>query len=74
MMRVVALLFALALAVPAAAADLPRPILPVERMQKEVHLHPSLGQTRAEKSRKGRPWNALAIAVPPQLNHSVLGK
>jgi hypothetical protein len=74
MMRVVAVLFALALAVPAAAAHLPRPIIPVERTPKEVHLHPSVLQTKAEKSRKGRPWNALAIVVPPRLNHSVQGK
>jgi hypothetical protein len=75
MKRVLALLFALAMAVPAAAARLPKPISPIDRMPKDVELSPSVGQTKAEKTRKGRPVNPLALPVtPPQLQPSVKGK
>lgn len=74
MKRVVAVLFALAVALPVAAADLPRPISLVERMRQTVNVHPSLVKTKAEKSRKGRPLDPLKIPATPQLSHSVRGQ
>jgi hypothetical protein len=73
MKRVAALLFALSVAaLPAAARDLPRPISPIDRTARVGHLHPSLSETKADKTRKGRPWKAFAINPTWHLHPSLV--
>jgi len=76
MKRVVVLLFALsAVALPALAAKLPRPISPCDRMRMPAKVHASLSSSKAEKSLRGSVWSAIAIPpAPARVSHSVEGK
>jgi hypothetical protein len=73
MKRVVALVFAVSVvALPAVARDLPRAISPIDRMARVPHVHPSLRATKADKTRKGRPWEAFAIHPTWHLHPSLV--
>jgi len=74
MKRVLALLFFVStIAAPTLAADLPRPLSLHDRKPKEASVHPSLRESKAEKTRRGRAWGSLSVTAPFRLSHGVRG-